>query len=100
MNLGPLHVSWVFERNGQPVIGTESSGSYQLSSNQGAHVYKVDRLQARTRIQHRGGGQSLVLDHVNRQGRQRSSRTWRANLAKDSHHQDRRVLGAAYKGKW
>ena len=41
MNLGPLQVSWVFERNGQPVIGTESSGELPwLSSSQGAHVYQ------------------------------------------------------------
>ena len=41
MIYGPLQVSWVFERNGQPISGTESNGEISwLSSNDGRHVYQ------------------------------------------------------------
>ena len=41
MVYGPLQVSWVFERNGQPISGTESNGEISwLSSNDGRHVYQ------------------------------------------------------------
>ncbi len=41
MNYGPLQVSWVFQRNGEYVVGTESSGELPwLSSNDGKHVYQ------------------------------------------------------------
>ena len=41
MNYGPLQVSWVFQRNGEVVIGTEASGELPwYSSEDGVHVYQ------------------------------------------------------------
>ena len=41
MNYGPLQVSWVFQRNGQSIPGTEASGEIQwYSSEDGVHVYQ------------------------------------------------------------
>ncbi len=41
MNYGPLQVSWVFQRNGQSITGTEMGGELQwYSSKAGVHVYQ------------------------------------------------------------
>ena len=41
MSYGPLQVSWQFLRNGEPVVGTESSGEIPwISSKDGKHVYQ------------------------------------------------------------
>jgi hypothetical protein len=41
MNYGPLYVSWVFQRNGQDMPGTEENGEIPwYSSTEGVHVYQ------------------------------------------------------------